>query len=115
MISPRSVKIRAWLEQKKRIAPLFDPDISLATQRVELDKTGKRAVPLPGQQIEPISMGGIPGEWVKVGTRTSCPKLLLFVLCGAVDVVIVKCCRVLARSVHARWVSLHGASAAGRL
>jgi hypothetical protein len=50
------VQIRARLELKKRIVPLFDPSISLAAQRAELDKSGKRAVPLPGQQIEPISV-----------------------------------------------------------
>jgi hypothetical protein len=79
MARPRSVQIRARLEQKKRIVPLFDPSNSLATQRAELDKSGKRDVPLPGQQIEPISVGGIPGEWVKVGTQTSSLQVLLYV------------------------------------
>ena len=36
MVSPRSAQIRARLEQKKRIAPLFVPSISLVTQRAEL-------------------------------------------------------------------------------
>src|SRR5436190_4933933 len=79
MVSPRSAQIRARLEQKKRIAPLFVPSICLVTQRAELDKSGKRAVPLPGQQIEPVSVGGIPGEWVKVGTQTSSHQVLLYV------------------------------------
>ncbi len=83
MVSPRSAQIRARLEHKKRIAPLFDPSISLATQRAELDKSGKRAVPVPDQQIEPISAGGIPGEWVKVGTQTSSHQVLLYVHGGA--------------------------------
>jgi epsilon-lactone hydrolase len=83
MASPRSAQIRARLEHKKRIAPLFDPSISLATQRAELDKSGKRAVPLPGQQIEPISAGGIPGEWVKVGAQTSSRQVLLYIHGGA--------------------------------
>ena len=83
MASPRSVQIRARLEHKKRIAPLFDPSISLMTQRAELDVSGKRAVPLPGQQIEPISAGGIPGEWVKVGTQTNSRQVLLYVHGGA--------------------------------
>lgn len=73
MASPRSAQIRARLEHKKRIAPLFDPSISLATQRAELDKSGKRAPPLhraehgrcagaPRETARPVSLVDAAGE-----------------------------------------------------
>ena len=83
MASPRSVQIRTRLELKKQIAPLFDPSISVTTQRAELDKSGSRTVPLPGQQVEPVSAGGVPGEWVKVGTQAGTCQVLLYVHGGA--------------------------------
>ena len=83
MASPRSAQIRARLELKKRIAPLFDPGISLVAQRTELDTSGNRAMPLPGQRVEPISAGGVSAEWVRVGTRTGTRQVLLYVHGGA--------------------------------
>jgi acetyl esterase/lipase len=79
MASPRSAQIRARLELKKRIAPLFDPSISLVTQRAELDTAGNRVKPLPGQRVEPISAGDVSAEWVRVGTQTGTRQVLLYV------------------------------------
>jgi epsilon-lactone hydrolase len=82
MASPRSAQIRARLELKKRIAPLFDTSISLVTQRAELDSAGNRVMPLPGQRVEPISAGGVSAEWVRVGTQTGTSQVLLYVHSG---------------------------------
>ncbi len=83
MRSARSEQIRTRLLLKKQIAPLFDPGISVTAQRTELDKSGNRVAPLPGQRVEPISAGGVPGEWVRVGTQVDTRRILFYVHGGA--------------------------------
>ena len=83
MASPRSEQIRARLFLKKQIAPLFDPSISVTALRVELDKSGHRAVPLPGQHSELVSVGGVPGEWIRVGPQLDTQRVLFYIHGGA--------------------------------
>jgi acetyl esterase/lipase len=66
MVSPESQQIRLWLKQNMKNAPLPS---SIAAAREALKALRK---PLPaGTIVDPVTAGGVPGEWVSAPNAAS--------------------------------------------